>query len=69
MVTFLHPSVFKEITFVFYLESGPVSVEPVSEAEDFDDNFEDDNEMLSAKELLSRHTGEMYGDDDEEDYY
>ena len=44
-------------------------MEPVSEAEDFDDNFEDDNEMLSAKELLSRHTGEMYSDDDEEDYY
>ena len=51
------------------IESGPVSVEPVSEADDYeDDDHEPDDELLSAKELLSRHTGEVY-DDDEEDYY
>ena len=51
------------------IESGPVSVEPVSEADDYeDDDHEPEDELLSAKELLSRHTGEVY-DDDEEDYY
>ena len=53
------------------IESGPLSVEPASvepdsEAEDFE---EDENEILSAKDLLSRHTGEVYEDDEEEYYY
>ena len=53
------------------IESGPLSVEPASvepdsEAEDFE---EDENEILSAKDLLSRHTGEVYEDDEDEYYY
>ena len=53
------------------IESGPLSVEPASvepdsEAEDFE---EDENEILSAKDLLSRHTGETYEDDEDEYYY
>ncbi len=51
------------------IENGPVSVEPASEAEDFEDEDEP-TEILSARELLSRHTGEQYGEDEfEEDYY
>ena len=53
------------------IESGPLSVEPASvepdsEADDFE---EDENEILSAKDLLSRHTGEVYEDDEDEYYY
>ncbi len=52
------------------VESGPV--EPPSETEDFDEDEEPQSEdaMLSAKELLSKHTGETYGEEyEEEEYY
>ena len=53
------------------IESGPLSVEPASvepdsEAEDFE---EDENEILSAKDLLSRPTSEVYEGDEDEYYY
>ena len=49
------------------IESGPLSVEPASveldtEAKDFE---EDENEIFSSKDLLSRHTSEVY----EDEYY
>jgi hypothetical protein len=53
------------------VESGPV--EPTSEVDDFEEDDEPASEdnVLSAKELLSQHTGEEYGIDyeEEEEYF